>query len=96
MSKTLLVDAREFKKNKITGIGRVLTGLINSVVKYGFTRKIDLAGCSFDDMPENLKQSSKIHFIKIPKSFIKSELFITRLTHKENAIFLSPYPKLPF
>jgi glycosyltransferase involved in cell wall biosynthesis len=95
MIENILIDAREFNPGRLTGIGRVLSGLIDALAKCDFTNKIILAAGNVEAVPYELKQSNKVETRKIPQRFASSELAITKLTKNGPRLLLSPYPKIP-
>lgn len=95
MLKNILIDAREFNQNKLTGIGRVLSGLIYALAKSDFITKIILAINNFEAVPLVLRHLDNVEIKKIPLSFASSELALTKLTKNSTRLLLSPYPKIP-
>ncbi|MBW1997082.1 MAG: glycosyltransferase family 4 protein [Deltaproteobacteria bacterium] len=91
----ILLDAREFVPGRLTGIGRVLVGLIHALGEVNWAGKIILAGNSLDAVPSMLKTRENISFSPLPSSFLGSELALSRLADDSIGIFISPYPKLP-
>lgn len=96
MIRNLLVDAREFIPERVTGISRVLGGLTNALANTQHIKKITLVCFSREAIPEMLRKHSEIEIKTISKSFIKSEKLLSDLTKSSDTLFLSPYPKLPF
>jgi glycosyltransferase involved in cell wall biosynthesis len=94
--KDILIDAREFRSDRLTGIGRVLLGLIDSLANCQFVEKIILATGNVEIVPFEISQLEKVETIKIPQSFVRSELALTQIAKKETRLFISPYPKFPF
>ncbi|MEW6670459.1 MAG: glycosyltransferase family 1 protein [Thermodesulfobacteriota bacterium] len=92
---TILIDAREFVPNRLTGIGRVLIGLIDAIVESDLVAKVVLAAASDEIVPAKLKNRKNIHVQLIQGSFLKSEKIISSLTKESASLFISPYPKLP-
>jgi glycosyltransferase involved in cell wall biosynthesis len=90
-----MIDCREFIPSRYTGIGRVLEGLIGALSESYYIHQIILAITSFDSHLESLIKNDKIQFTRIPSFFLCSELSMSRLSHGDTALFISPYPKLP-
>ena len=57
---SILIDAREFNPHKLTGIGRVLSGLIAALAQSDFTTKIILAASNDEAIPVELSQLNNI------------------------------------
>ncbi|RJQ25842.1 glycosyltransferase family 1 protein [Candidatus Parcubacteria bacterium] len=91
----ILIDCREFVHGRLTGIGRVLAGLIDALIKADFAEKLDLAVFSDHSVPCTLSGKEKIEFKKVSSSFFKSESALTSLSKQGYDLFISPYPKLP-
>jgi len=91
----ILVDAREFVSGRLTGIGRVMTGLVDALVVSDSISEIFLAVSSVEVIPSKLKNREKINARIVEGSFLKSEKFISGLTRNDVCLFISPYPKLP-
>jgi len=94
IDKQILVDGREFTPRRLTGIGRVIEGLINALAERD-TVKIILAVFDPDAVPSRLKNRQRIKIKKVPASFLKSERALSVLTRDKISLFFSPYPKLP-
>ena len=90
-----MIDCREFIPGRNTGIGRVLEGLIGAFTESDYIHQIILAITSFGPHLDLLIKNDKIQFTRIPSSFLYSELSISRLCHRNAALLISPYPKLP-
>ncbi len=90
----ILIDAREFSPARLTGIGRVLVGLIDALDDSGVAERIILGMNSGGELPLRLKGCKRIETIWLPKSFLGSEKRLTEMT-RNNKLFISPYPKLP-
>jgi glycosyltransferase involved in cell wall biosynthesis len=95
-TKCILVDAREFVPGKLTGIGRVLEGLIDALAESDTVQDIIIATGFYDAVPPVLKNREKIKISTIPPSFFQSEKLLSDLTKNGVSVFISPYPKLPF
>jgi glycosyltransferase involved in cell wall biosynthesis len=96
MIQNLLIDAREFFPGKVTGIGRVLNGLVNALAKTDFIRKITLAAPLPEAVPERIIRHSNVETKRIPSSFVRSEKALSDLSKQNDFVYLSPYPKFPF
>jgi glycosyltransferase involved in cell wall biosynthesis len=92
---TILVDAREFRPGRSTGIGRVIEGLVDALAESDFFGEIILAVYSPKLIPAKLKEREKISIVNTPETFLKSERSLANLTGKGISLFISPYPKLP-
>jgi glycosyltransferase involved in cell wall biosynthesis len=95
MGKNVLIDAREFIPGRLTGIGRVLKGLVEAICEIDFIEKITLSVFSNTAVPTRLRNRRKINIRKVSRSFIQSELTLSNLTRQGASLFISPYPKLP-
>ena len=93
--KTILIDAREFIAGRLTGIGRVLEGLVSALAESNVSEKILMATADANALPSQVKNRSKIKLIELPFSFLKSERALSELTRNNIDLFISPYPKLP-
>jgi len=93
--KKILIDAREFVHGRFTGIGRVLTGLLDALAATEFIKDIILAAYEAELIPSHLKDREKIEIKKVPRSFLASEKRLSNLTKEDFSLFISPYPKLP-
>lgn len=91
----ILIDAREFAQGRLTGIGRVLQGLIGALAEGQVAEEILLATRGADSLPSRLKSRSTMRSIHLPSSFLKSEMVLSNLTENSINLFISPYPKLP-
>jgi glycosyltransferase involved in cell wall biosynthesis len=96
MDENILIDAREFNSNKLTGIGRVLCGFVGALASCDFIKKIILATPNLEGVPFELAESKKVEIKIIPERIINSEFALTKLTKMNTCLFISPYPKLPF
>jgi glycosyltransferase involved in cell wall biosynthesis len=94
--RNVLVDAREFTPLRVTGIGRVIEGLVDALAESKVVDKIILAVFDPARVPSGLKNRQKIETKKVPTSFFKSERILSNLSKDGIRLFLSPYPKLPF
>jgi glycosyltransferase involved in cell wall biosynthesis len=90
----ILVDAREFVAERMTGIGRMLSGLVDALSETPWVKKILLAG-NPETIPDILKGSPVITLVELPKGFFLAERELSRLTKRGCDLFVSPYPKLP-
>jgi glycosyltransferase involved in cell wall biosynthesis len=79
----------------MTGIGRVLSGLIQALADSHVFAELGLAVSNGGPDSAELKNCKKIKFIKLSRNFVKSEKRLSDLTRKNFQLFLSPYPKLP-
>jgi glycosyltransferase involved in cell wall biosynthesis len=93
--KRILIDAREFVEGRLTGIGRVIEGLVNALAETDVLEEIVLARSNAHSVPIRLKNGPKINSIGLPSSFLKSEGALSNLTKNNIDLFISPYPKLP-
>ncbi|MDB9823134.1 glycosyltransferase family 4 protein [Deltaproteobacteria bacterium] len=91
----ILVDAREFTLGRLTGIGRVIEGLIDALAESPIFDKIILAVLDPNSIPSKLKNRKEIEVRKVPVSFLKSEKTLSDLSGHGISLFFSPYPKLP-
>jgi len=91
----IIIDAREFVQGNITGIGRVLWGLIDALAKSNFVKQIVLAVKSYEAVPKKFVNGNRIRIIELPKSFIQSEKRLSDLSKAKASLLISPYPKLP-
>jgi glycosyltransferase involved in cell wall biosynthesis len=91
----ILIDAREFVPGRLTGISRVLEGLINGLTSSFYVDEMMLAVWKATSVPLKSREHSKITIHELPPSFIKSEISLSQLTNSFD-LYISPYPKLPF
>jgi len=91
----ILLDAREFVEARLTGIGRVLEGLVTALAATDIAHEILLATRDNPFLPLRFKHYSNIKTIELPSSFLKSEKVLSDLTRNSIDLFISPYPKLP-
>jgi glycosyltransferase involved in cell wall biosynthesis len=94
-TKRILIDAREFVGARLTGIGRVLEGLVGALAETDVAQEILLATSDAHSLPLRLKNRSNMKSIELPSPFLKSEKALSNLTRNEIDLFISPYPKLP-
>jgi glycosyltransferase involved in cell wall biosynthesis len=94
MSRTVLIDAREFAHERLTGIARVLEGLIDALSVHQPATTILLAACNPVYIPSQFRHQNGIQIEQLPKSFLSAEKRLSDLS-KRSDIFISPYPKLP-
>jgi len=95
-AKRILVDVREFVEARLTGIGRVLKGLLGALAETDLASEIFLATSDAHSLPLQLKNCSNIKLIELPHGFLKGERVLSALTRNNVDLFISPYPKLPF
>ncbi len=93
--KRIFIDAREFVEGKLTGIGRVLEGLVSALAETDLAREILLASSDLGALPFRANTHEKISVIELPPSFVGSEKALTELSKENMDLFISPYPKLP-
>ena len=91
----ILIDVREFGEARLTGIGRVLKGLVSALAETDVAEEILLATRDTHSLPFRLKTRSNMKFIELPSPFLKSERALSELTRNNVDLFISPYPKLP-
>jgi len=91
----ILIDSREFNHESLTGIGRVLEGLIYALTEHG-NMNIFLAIHDTMTIPSGLRNLNFLKTKTIPSSFMRSEKTVSNLTKSNFDLFVSPYPKLPF
>jgi glycosyltransferase involved in cell wall biosynthesis len=94
--KRILVDAREFISGRLTGIGRVLSGLLDALAANDDSIELVLALQDRDSLPSLLRGRMNIKTQIVPIPFWKSEMRLSKLSGKGFSLFISPYPKLPF
>ena len=95
MVKRILIDAREFGRGRLTGIGRVLEGLTDALAESDDIKQIVLAVSFDNDVPLRLRNRDKIEVERIPVAFLKSEKALSSLSYQGFSLFISVYPKLP-
>jgi glycosyltransferase involved in cell wall biosynthesis len=93
--KTILVDARELARGRLTGIARVLEGFVSALAQTDVAEEILLATSNADSLPLRLKSCLHMKIFEVPSSFLKSEKALSKLTRNNIDLFVSPYPKLP-
>jgi glycosyltransferase involved in cell wall biosynthesis len=93
--KRILIDGREFVEGKLTGIGRVLEGLVSALAETDLAQEILLASSHLGALPFRAKTFEKISIIELSPSFVGSEKALTDLSKDNIDLFISPYPKLP-
>lgn len=91
----ILIDAREFTSDRLTGIGRVIEGIVDALAEIHIVERIILTVFEPSAVPSRLKNRDKIETQKVPASFIKSEKSLSSLSKDGIKLFISPYPKLP-
>ncbi len=92
----ICIDAREFVKDKKTGISRYLENLLLPL-KNKSEHEFTLLGRDPSFLPDSLK-NSRIKYINIPNAptLITDQYLLPKLARKNNAdIFFSPYYKVP-
>lgn len=94
-SKRILIDAREFGAARLTGIGRVLEGLVRALAETEVAEEILVATSDAHSLPSRLKSLSNTRTVELPFAFLKSEKALSDLTRNSINLFISPYPKLP-
>jgi glycosyltransferase involved in cell wall biosynthesis len=94
-ARSILLDAREFVESRLTGIGRVIEGLVTALARTDSGHEILLATRNNPSLPFRLKNRSNVKIIGLPSSFLKAEKALSDLTKKNVDLFISPYPKLP-
>lgn len=77
----------------MTGIGRMLSGIVDALAECAWVKTITLA-TGGDVIPACLRRSP-VASIMLPKSFVRAEWALSKLTQKGYDVFMSPYPKLP-
>jgi len=90
----ILIDAREFVPDRMTGIGRMLMGLVDALADSPWVKTIILAE-DHEAVPVQLQGWRSVSSVQLPKSFIQAEWALSQLTRKGYGVFISPYPKLP-
>ena len=95
MRHTIVVDGREFIPGRITGIGRVLNGLLLALSDWDQCKNIFLAVNSIDGVPQGLRENRRIRLTELSSSLINSEKQLNLLGRYSGSLFISPYPKLP-
>jgi len=93
MDSNIVVDAREFVPGRITGIGRVLIGLVDALTGEAVAEQLILVLPADGELPK-LLEGRNIKTEVMPASFLKMEKQLTTLT-RDADLFISPYPKLP-
>ncbi len=94
MPSTILVDAREFRGGRLTGIGRVVAGLVDAIEDSGIAERIMLALSEDGELPPLLLGRSRIEKICLPPRFPWTEKRLAELARHAD-VFISPFPKLP-
>jgi glycosyltransferase involved in cell wall biosynthesis len=95
LNRRILVDVREFTPRRLTGIGRVLEGLIDALAESNSVDNIILAVFGLNAIPLKLRERKKIESREVPASFLKSEMALSDLSKDKIKLFISPYPKFP-
>jgi glycosyltransferase involved in cell wall biosynthesis len=91
----ILIDGRELVEGRLTGIGRVLLGLVGALAVSDAVEIITLATSNAKSVPFQIKIHPNVKIIEIPLSFFTSEKALSDLTRNTSDFFISPYPKLP-
>ncbi len=94
--KRILVDGREFTRGRLTGIGRVLIGLLDALSTTDDSIELVLALQDSRLLPTMFNDRKDIKIQIVPRSFWRSEMQLSKLSGKGFSLFISPYPKLPF
>jgi glycosyltransferase involved in cell wall biosynthesis len=94
--KRILVDAREFTRGRLTGIGRVLAGLLDALAANDDSIDLVLALQDRHSLPSLLRGRTNIKTQIVPVPFWRSEMRLSKLSRKGFQLLISPYPKLPF
>jgi len=89
MTKSILVDGREFVLGRRTGIGPFLEGLLLAITAKHTDWSCTVVLNEIDALPESLQ--GKVEVLQSPKYL---EWFFPKLAEGSD-LFLSPYPKLP-
>lgn len=92
---TVVMDAREYWVGRLTGIGRVVTGLADALAQSGFISGIVLVVRSYEAVPVKLRHAEKVRIKIVPQSFVRSAKMISGLIRQGTSLFISPYRKLP-
>ena len=90
------MDGREFGPGRLTGIGRVVEGLVDALLESPISSEILLAVLDARSTPMKLKNRQRLKGLELPHSFLGAEGRISNLTKHGVDLFISPYPKLPF
>jgi len=90
----ILIDAREFIPERMTGIGRMLSGFVDALTESTLIKTIALATDN-EAIPSHLTEKIPITSIMLPKSFLRAEWRLSKLTQKGYSAYISPYPKMP-
>jgi glycosyltransferase involved in cell wall biosynthesis len=93
--KRILVDAREFTLGRLTGIGRVLIGLLDALATSDNSIELVLALQDNRLLPTMFNHRKNIKTHIVPPSFWRSEIRLSQLSGRGFSLFISPYPKLP-
>jgi len=88
-------DGREFVTGRLTGIARVLSGLVDALSCDSAVEEVILSVNNSDAVPESLKRIKKVTLKNLPGSFIGAEKALSGITKRGVHCFISPYPKLP-
>ncbi len=93
--KRVLVDTREFSPGRMTGIGRVLIGLLDALAASDNSIELVFALQHNHLLPTifNDRMNIKTHIVS--PSFWRSEIRLSQLSGRGFSLFISPYPKLP-
>jgi glycosyltransferase involved in cell wall biosynthesis len=91
----LVVDGREFLPGRMTGIGRVLLGLIEALCEWDPLGDIVLGLRSLDALPEVLRTRKQIRWVRLNANPWVAERQLAQMAGAPRMLFLSPYPKLP-
>jgi glycosyltransferase involved in cell wall biosynthesis len=91
----VLIDAREFTPGRVTGITKVLQGLIITLAQVSAVKEIVLVTSDPVAVSEKFSGLSTVRVKSVPPAFFASEKILSTLTRATDSLFLSPYPKLP-
>ena len=91
----LLVDAREFVSNRMTGIGRVLAGLLTAAALDLQEANVVLGVGALEALPKHLAALPNVAIEPLPAGWLAAEVRMTVLSRRKADLFISPYPKLP-
>jgi len=91
----VVLDSREFANGKLTGIGRVIEGIVDALAESHVFEEIVLPGYDPEALPKRLQNRKRIRVETLPKGFIRSEKALSDFCKKDCQLFISPYPKLP-
>jgi glycosyltransferase involved in cell wall biosynthesis len=93
--KRILIDGREFVKERKTGIARFLEGITGALIASEFDFDILLASFDENAVPSEIKNKPNLVIKKSPPGYLRSEKMLSDLSKQNFSLFISPYPKLP-